>query len=257
MRLFQLARKLGTTPDHLVTTLAQHNHVIENKSNTKLTAEHEALLTHLLATEEDTQEPEDAGSQGEVLEIQEVVPEETLTKGDEGPEKEEPSSETTDEPVEAPEESTVEVAEEDEEIEVIRVKKVKLDGPKVVGKIDLPEPTVKTNPEVKESKERSRRKERNLKRKSSRRTPTPEQLRQHEKRVKDRKRKEEEHRKKKNRTKFYQENIQLKPEAAPKAKKKKHMAKRAETSTTKVKVEKHKNPIKRLWAWLNGEYDNF
>ncbi|MEM9859212.1 MAG: hypothetical protein AAF843_17770 [Bacteroidota bacterium] len=54
MRLFQLARKLGTTPDHLITILAEHDHRVENKSNTKLTEEHEAILTdHLTVQQKD------------------------------------------------------------------------------------------------------------------------------------------------------------------------------------------------------------
>ncbi|MEM9859213.1 MAG: hypothetical protein AAF843_17775 [Bacteroidota bacterium] len=144
-----------------------------------------------------------------------------------------------------------------EAIEVIRVKKVKLDGPKVVGKIDLPEVPVKAKPEPKEKEDRPKRKERYSRRKSSRKEPTPEQLRQREKREKERKRKEEENKKKKNRARFYKENVQPKPDIVSKPKKKKVAVQNYDSTPPKKDTKKHSNPVKRLWAWLNGEYDKY
>ncbi|MEM7108529.1 MAG: hypothetical protein AAF519_09915 [Bacteroidota bacterium] len=252
MRLFQLARKLATTPDHLVSILAEHNYTIENKSNTKLTVEHEELLKNLFATNDEVIVQESAGMPDEVSATFKLEPQEETLLEEEELKLEEPLTSPTDEFEEAANESSTE-----DEIEVIRVKKVKLDGPKVVGKIDLPEPVVKARGEVREKEKHKKHKERNPRRKPARRTPTPEQLRQREQRAKDRKRKEEEQKKKKNRAKFYKENIQLRPEPTLKAKKKKQVETSHEISSEKVKVQKHKNPVKRLWAWLNGEYDNF
>ncbi|MEM9391061.1 MAG: hypothetical protein AAGA02_11340 [Bacteroidota bacterium] len=241
MRLFQLARKLSTTTDNLISVLEQHNHEIENQSNAKLTEEQEQILTtHFNSIQEEE-------SRIKEIELPEKEPIEIEV------EKPEPD-EVAEEVQEIPEKEPEKDVESNDEVEVIRVKKVKLDGPKVLGKIELPEPAAKAEPKRKE--ENRKREVKSKRRKSSRKSLTPEQLRLKERKEKEQQRRREERKKKKNRTKYYQENIQLKPDPVKKIKKKKIVEDKIQTSTPK-KVEKHSNPVKRLWAWLNGEYDHF
>lgn len=245
MRLFQLARKLGTTPDNLLTVLAEHNYEVENQSNAKLADEHVELLTNYFNPSQEVQEEtEKPVVKEDIQEVQVMEPEpnDTDSEVEATPESESQNVEETSEKV--------------DEVEVIRVKKVKLDGPKVVGKIDLPEPVVKPVPEKKEREEKRGKHRRADKRKSSLRRLTPEQLRLKEQREKEQQRKREERKRKKNRAKYYQEYVQPKPDQPKKPKKKKAVIKTVHRNSPKRK-EKHKNPIKRLWAWLNGEYDRF
>ncbi|MEM9298289.1 MAG: hypothetical protein AAGA64_07850 [Bacteroidota bacterium] len=241
MRLLQLARKLGTTTYNLIAVLEQHHHEIENQSNAKLTDEQEQILTtHFNPIQEEEQRTKET-----------EIPEAELIE-DEAVESE--PDEVAKEVEEMLEKEPIENEESNEKVEVIRVKKVKLDGPKVLGKIDLPEPVAK--PEPKKKEEKHSRGVKGGRRKSSRRSLTPEQIRLKERREKEQQRKKEERKKKKNRVKYYQENIQPKPDPVKKPKKKKNTLNKAQVSTHK-KLEKHSNPVKRLWAWLNGEYDRF
>ena len=59
---------------------------------------------------------------------------------------------------------------------------------------------------------------------------------------------------KKRKQKYYKENLKTKTIAKPKKTKKNQSS---APNQTEKKVEVHKNPIKRLWAWLNGKYDTY
>ena len=173
-----------------------------------------------------------------------------------------------------PKTGTVDDLENDnpDEIELIKVKKVKLDGIKVVGKIELPEKPKKEiiEPEIvepesdqvkTEEKPKKGRKSINRKidpgrRKNQRgrnRNPlTYDEKLKKEERESLRKRRQKNKEEKIRKRKYYQENIQ--PKTNPKAIRKK---KKQTAIQTPGKTVVYKNPIKRLWAWLNGKYDSY
>ncbi len=162
--------------------------------------------------------------------------------------------------------------ENSDEIELIKAKKVKLEGIKVVGKIELHEKPSKTVEETKETEEKSsikRKEERPNKisksdnRKIDKRKKTVhrkkiktlsyEERIKNEEREKLKLRRRRENKEKERKKKYYLKNIQPKTSQKPKSKKNK-------TSTIQVQTEKvlaHKNPFQKLWAWLNGKYDRY
>ena len=170
-------------------------------------------------------------------------------------------------------------SENSDEIELIKAKKVKLDGIKVVGKIELPEKPKKEIDDPKETKvetnevktvEKTTKQrtspaggqksvnrgfDRNRKKSPKGRNRNPlsyeEKLKKEEK-EKLRKRRQIDKTEKKRKKKYYEKNIQPKITSKPKKKKQIH----ADTDS-KPKVVVHKNPLKRLWSWLNGEYDHY
>ena len=154
---------------------------------------------------------------------------------------------------------------------MIKVRKVKLEGIKVVGKIDLPEKPVKETLDdsndseeiiaekpVKESraaKESFDRKRTKKSRGTKQKQLSYEERQKLQEREKFRARRKKEYEEKKRKKKFYEENLQPKLNLTPKKNKKKQNT--VSTHKSKKKVAPHKNPIRRLWAWLNGEYDKF
>ena len=258
MRLFQLARKLNVKQESIVAVLAENGIEIENKSNTKLEEDHVEMVMEHFTPADPTSNEEDT--------VQESVDEEpTIIEEN----KVEVSEEEPTVPIERAlpqDDDESEPHEEDSETEVIRVKKIKLSGPKVVGKIELPEPKPKPDQPEKdeqtEKKEKSRYQQRDRRRgkRPSRRRESLEQKRKREEREKARLKKEQEKLKKQKRTEYYKKNVQATPEERkPKFKKKKtvNKAQIIETPAQHRKVETHKNPLKRFWAWLNGEYDRY
>ena len=84
--------------------------------------------------------------------------------------------------------------------------------------------------------------------------PTEEKLKEEEReKLKLRRRRENAERKRKQ--KFYEENI--KPKHVQTQKSMKQQRPKEKNAVVEKKVLVHKNPIKRLWAWLNGEYDKY
>ena len=177
---------------------------------------------------------------------------------------------TADAVIEAPEESTLEYDEDDErsyaelqasaDSEVIRAKLVKLEGIKVVGKIDLPPPP---QPKEKTTEEAS--------------TPTRRESRYRDGRRKSKRRQPLTFKEKQEKEKKREERARVKQEKAEKAKKKRHYYDRMEQTGAlksmqqrqekakavknrtedKPAATKSKNPVARLWNWLNGKYDNY
>jgi hypothetical protein len=150
---------------------------------------------------------------------------------------------------------------------LIKAKKVKLEGFKVVGKIDLPEKVKKEDPAaestdgeekvIKKPERPNRKFDRDRKKNKGatlRNTLSYEERMKREEREKLRQRKKKEREAKLRNKKLYEETIQSKVSKTPKKKsgKKKFLA-----GQEKSEVKIHKNPIKRLRAWLNGQYDKF
>ena len=290
MRLFQLARKLEIPPESIVSLLANQGVTIENRSNFKLDENHVALVEAQFKAEEvemteaaiTPEEPIQENTEdfetiieAKPEEVAETIPQDSTLLSIQPVEEAEPNNSEEEEGKEEEdkngEEAAVEAepeAEEEKEIEVIRVKKIKLSGPKVVGKIELPEPVKKEptgtgsdDPNESDDPRQKRYQGRRQFEKRHKRTATPEELRQREARRKAKEKKENEKRKKANRKQFYVENIQTSSTAKPKSKKKRKVnpSKNPEVqppSHQKAAV-KHKNPIKRFWAWLNGAYDRY
>jgi len=167
MRLGQLSRKIGVQQSRISTFLEEKNYTLEAGSNSKLTEEQEQLIkTHFDYVEEeatlvadilhtDAPATDTLDSNAPVVDIlkKEATPVANILNEEEDAAA---SDTSTEEIVEngAPElveESTTvtdlpkEIVPSTEETtdEVIRAPKLKLDGLKVVGKIDLPEPKIK------------------------------------------------------------------------------------------------------------------
>lgn len=264
MRLFQLARKLEVTPESIIALLADHEIAIENKSNIKLAEGQVALVlehfskTGVFGEKLEPSPGEEPAQQPVTSEFSPVTEEEEIVSSPQTVIEEEKSEIALEEsPLDMP---TV-TKEEQKEVEVIRVKKIKLSGPKVLGKIELPEP-VKKERTIKENQDalgpkRERNRYRNRDRWSrGNRRETLEQKRQREAREKAKTKKHEERVKKEKRKKFYKEHIQ----ASPVPRQNKKRIKKAGDKTNPIakrEVAKPKNPLKRLWLWLNGEYDRY
>lgn len=287
MRLTTLARKIDKTPTQLISFLKEKGVEIPNGLHSKLDDDIvDMVKDNFLPDQEEIDEiiaqvpevevveesaeiiksiPEDeAETAPKVEEIQEEVIEKPIV--------DEVTIESVPEPVEEKIGTVDDMESEDfEEINLIKAKKVKLEGIKVVGKIELPEKPKKeetkdpgekdsenTPEDVSKAKTKSSNRkfdrDRKKNRKGQNRNPLSyEDKLKEEAREKLKKRRRRENAERRRKTKYYQENIE--PKITKKQKKKK-VKKELETQPIKRKeVVVHKNPIKRLWAWLNGEYD--
>lgn len=298
MRLTTLARKIDKTPNQLIAFLEEKNIDILKGLHGKLESETVELVINHFLPEQNIEEFLSPENDIEIQEIEEtpsldlgenegkqVIDEfELVSENIEEEKKEEPVQveEPTVEmavPVEEeikaePKSGTVDDLENDniDEIEHIKVKKVTLEGIKVVGKIDLPEKPKKEPVESEEGKgegkkteavEKPRRNlksgnrnfDRNKKKNTQGRNRNPlsyEEKLKNEEREKLRERRKKEKEEKRRKKIYYQKNLQPKNTPGPKKKNKKEVG-----AQSKAKVIVHKNPIRRLWAWLNGEYDQY
>lgn len=282
MRLTTLARKVGRTPSQLISFLQGQQIDLSNGANTKLDDATIAIVIKEYPIEE--KEPplapiaSIAAESEQVVSLPEVIPtiqvvEKTEIAAEVIPQFELPDlvPTATEEPVIA-RTGTIDDLEAGDhtEIEHIKAKKVKLEGFKVVGKIELPQKTVKAPvvgeeiPAPEESKtavpEQPVKKQRSEYRK-------PEHREKHERTVisyDERLKKEEQTRKKEiqkkveeakaKKQRYYEQHI------APKAPNKPLKKKTQSTDSTPiVKPAKvvYKNPITRFWAWINGKFDNY
>lgn len=190
-----------------------------------------------------------------------------------------------------PEVKVYNAIEEDEEFinaELIKTEKPVLEGLKVVGKIDLPEPK-KPEPKAEadaeeketeskdEKKHQQRRNGRNERgrgrnRKNQRQRLSPlEYERQKAERLAKKKKKEAEKKLKQKKEEHYRAKMEAKSKGKKKTaptrpKKKATMEEEAiaplpingmSRPKPVVKKEKKRGPLKRFWGWLNGESDNF
>ncbi|HZY81064.1 MAG TPA: hypothetical protein VFE50_16185 [Cyclobacteriaceae bacterium] len=172
MRIGQLARQLGISPSDISGFLATQNIDIEAGANARLTDDVLAKVLQNFAPEK---------------KVEEIVQEEEPVVKEESPKLDE----------------TLPV----EPVEVIRVTKVELQGLKVVGKIDLPEPKKKEDaplPAREPRKEQPRREQRAWK------NPM-EQKRVAEAREKEKKKQEDAERLKEKRTNHYYSKVKSVP----------------------------------------------
>jgi hypothetical protein len=127
MRIGQLARRLGIPPSDILGFLANNNIEAESGTNSRLAEDSLLMVVKHFAPEKASELLQSAE---QTAPIPEATPEVQPVAMEEQPSVEEPvANEETDVP-EAP-------------VEVIRVAKVELQGLKVVGKIDLPQPKKK------------------------------------------------------------------------------------------------------------------
>jgi len=255
MRLGQAARTFETTTDKLVKLLAENFREVNDHPNIKLTEE------EVLFIEEQFQ-PKTEIAQDETL----VAPRE-----EEAPKLEQQESsevkEVAPEFIESlrPQVFSLEkdFTEKTQDLEQYKAEKPELDGLKVLGKIDLPEPKPKAEKED-AKKERDTRKERRQPRKE--RQPRQNQAveqRKKEQRIAMRKKYEAVKRAKELKKKHYEENIKANLQnPKPKKKRKKELHSVAVSpatkhSTNKTTTAKKATGLKRFWLWLNGAYDKY
>ncbi len=265
MRLSQLARKLEISPTELI--LFFENNKIEryNSRNNKIEeSDLKLALSHFSSEEMEA-------------EIQAEAPPANDSVKDIPQKKEKESNPSHGSTIDIPERDSTELkppVEEKEEIEVIRMPKIKLEGVKVVGKIDLPEPVKKVKDENTSVAEEQNRlsdntsdggqrneyqktrkrsfKQRNRKKYTTKELSYEEKLKREE-RKRIREQQQAKKLKKEQKKLYYIKNIQSNVSPARKEKKS-NKTERSEFEPIKVRP-KYKNPIRKFWAWLNGEYD--
>ena len=262
MRLGQLSRQLEVSSDKIVKVLADNFREVNNHPNIKITEEELAfLVVHFSPktshTEEASVEATDANeTQIEALSEEiapEIIEEEALP---EFVESLRPQVITLEEEFNA----------QKEDLESYKAEKVELEGLKVVGKIELPEPPVKkekTAPQKEEESEEiksfDRKPRRNGKRSGNRkpRLNPIEYQRQKEEKLVKKKKEQEEKRKKELKKQHYETQVKSKLQQPSKKKKKKPIPNivQVQPQATPPTPKKTGNPIKRFWLWLNGAYD--
>ena len=277
MRIGQLARKYNVSIQEIIDYLEEEQyHVDELQPNAKLMGEALEMVIARFGDfgefETEIQEKKESEPVSVEPEVEESEPIQEEVQAEETIAENEPTiSEVVEEiklPVEKPKESItsdrlIEMMEaEDSDIDIekfthIKAPKKELEGLKVVGKIDLPEPKPKAPVESEEVKEPE-----DYRRRGNRRPPLSDE--EKEKRRLRAKRKKEEY-------EARQEKRQKEKEiAAVKAKKEAHYRQKMEQVSVKPKtkpsneidptiddtpqkvVTKRKGPLGRFWVWLNG-----
>ena len=265
MRLSQLARKLELSPTDLILFFEKNKIVKYNSPNNKIEEEDLPIaLNHFKPEELVAEIGEETSNEPISLEII------TDKKNDENMELSESYSTITDG------ESIKQDSLKDpvDKIEVIRMPKIKLEGVKVVGKIDLPDPVKKVKNEnngksADQQKDMEGVSVKNIKneyKKTNKRSPRQKSKRQNSRSVlsyeerlqrEERRKIQEQQRAKKlkkdQKKNHYLKNVQSNITPATKKKKNKK-SDELELEPIKNRPE-YKNPIKKFWAWLNGEYD--
>lgn len=262
MRLGQAARSFQTTTHSLADLIKENFREVNAHPNVKLTEEELVFLNAYFEVEKNEEE----------LSSEEVTTD--LVTEQDSPELDEESldEEELNNPPQFIEELRPKVItlekefnEQTEGLDSYKAEKVELEGLKVLGKIDLPEP------KIKEEKETSKRdNQRTSKRTEDRRSkkgprakkgPSPAELRAKEERLAYKKKIEQEERLKTLKKKHYDEQVKAKLEPAkPKKKKKKEAISslddkaQVQKKTTQRKTKKATG-LKRFWLWLNGAYD--
>ncbi len=173
---------------------------------------------------------------------------------------------------------------ETKEVEIIRAPKIKLDGLKVVGKIELPEKPkknkenpseenihqdaedppkkkvteTKTKEKQRQRKDRSPQKYKKGRYRKPKREETYEEKLKRLEREKIRRQKAREKQLREKKRQHYLKVLQAKQasaEAKPKKPKKRKDTAVEEIVAPRKKI--YKNPLRRFWAWLNGEFDEY
>jgi hypothetical protein len=290
MRLTTLARKIQITPSKLVAFLEQNKIEIDNGINTRLDDEAISMVMKHFDYESPKIEsnPEDLDQESPDISSEEVTtPVEEKVEENNNARQEKPSDdielpneedvsnvqELSDMKAAEPKIGTIDDLEEGlaKDIDLIKAKKVKLEGIKVIGKIELPEKQKKeiskeakadsetTNKPEESKKTQSKKQQRPPKKdKNSKRsglTISYEEKLKREERIKRRELKLKMNEEKARKREHYLKKVQAKSTSSLSTKKKKKQTQQ-EYSGQKITVV-HKNPIKRFWAWLNGAYDKY
>jgi hypothetical protein len=266
MRLSQLARKLEISPSDLINFFEKskigkynsHNNKIEEK-DLLLALNHFRPQENEVETSEQTSHELVSFQDNQDEKKKEVVnPAPALNST--LPENDSVDSESSKYP--------------EEEIEVISMPKIKLEGVKVVGKIDLPEPVKKLKDESNiqstnqnkgsenvpptgirdENREvRKRLSKQKIKHKNSRRELSYEEKLKREERQKIQEQQRTKKLKKEQKKQHYIKNIQSNINPTKRKKKNRNID---DQEIEPIMARPHyKNPIKKFWAWLNGKYD--
>lgn len=279
MRLGQLSRKIGVQPSRISAFLEGENYTLEAGSNSKLTEEQELLVkTHFEYAEEEVAPAID------IPIVEEKVPEtntETI--------KEIQSTEQVEEETativnvlneEIIETEVVEVVNDDipleteltdndapVEDEVIRAPKLKLEGLKVVGKIDLPEPKIKedvteaadltessdaeiSSPKT-EDKPVRKKINQSRNRKPQKRTLTLEEKQSREERAKKRRSKQLKEKQKQLKAAHYESKMRERKPVSSKKNKRKSSKGETEEYIQKVDFPAPKTLFGKFMRWLN------
>lgn len=288
MRLGQLSRKIGVQQSRISTFLEGKNYTIEAGSNSKLTEEQEQLIkTHFDYVEEevvpatDTLDANAPAADDILMEEEEdatasdILKQKTVSVAEILNEDSAPAVETSIEEIIEEEEVTtatdlseeIEPSKEGTTDEVIRAPKLKLEGLKVVGKIDLPEPKVKeeaateadsaetndTEAPVEEIKEKPVRKKINQRssqnRRPERRGLTLAEKREREERTKKKLEKERKEEEKQFKAAYYESKMRERKPVVSKKKKKK--ANIQEEQLPEETTPAPKTLIGKFIKWLN------
>jgi hypothetical protein len=252
MRIGQLARRFGIPPSDILGFLRGNNIETESGTNSRLTDEAVSMVIKHFAPERLTeliQVPETSPASEPMIEDQPTAEDQPIAE--ELPSVEEPA------PV-------VEAGAPELPVEVIRVSKVELQGLKVVGKIDLPQPKKKAGeeqpdleqsapeeeqpaPEQKPVSQRPPRREfqkRNDRREQREWKNPLEQKRQQEQREAERKKQERAERMKEKRTNHYYNKVKSVPTKA---------VRKVEEPTVVEELETKEPPktiIGKFFRWL-------
>ena len=237
MRLSQLARKLEISPSELILFFKKNRISTYNSPNNKIEENDLKLaLNHF------------------------------------GPVGVEADNSDTKKPVK--EASEPETADDKVDVEVISMPKIKLEGVKVIGKIELPEHVKKVKDDGKsddgdqnkesenishdvQKRENQKTKKRTLRQKNKHKHKRRELSYEEKLKREERKKIQEQQRakklKKEQKKLHYVKNLQSNI-SPPRKKKKSRKTDEIEPGPIRVRPE-YKNPIRKFWAWLNGEYD--
>ncbi len=265
MRLSQLARKLEISPTELILFFEKNRIERYDSHNNKIKESDVRLALNHFSPEEMKAEIETQVIQANESAVDILQTKEKEINALDRSVSNKPEKDTTD--PESP-------FEKEEEIEVISMPKIKLEGVKVVGKIDLPEPIKKVKDEnnsgveeqnnlsdktsnggqrneyQKTSKRSFRQK--NRKKYNSKELSYEEKLKREErKRIRELQRAKK--LKKEQKKLHYIKNVQSNVSSTRK-KKKNRKIEQSELERIKVRPL-YKNPVRKFWAWLNGEYD--
>lgn len=305
MRLTSLSRKLGVSRDEILSFLKSNKIEVSEGVNAKISDEDAVSViehfgipetkiedelpaseqkkthepepeTNIKEAEEQNDSKEEEKQEGVSKDLKEESPEETGNKKG--------SALVKDEVPRPEEDESLEEFLERQKVDLIRAKKIKLEGVKVVGKIDLPEPKApkeKAEKEVDLEEERKKEKEKEKEEKPKglyaeylEKKKRPYEQRRKKRRPKkvlsfeekqqlEQKKIEREKEKKQKQLKrkkelYYKENIQPKVKKKPKTKSEEvSREKKHESKPVQKQAKKSKSVIGRLWGWLNGEYDKF
>jgi len=286
MRLTTLARKIKITPSKLIDFLIEHDFQVDNGVNTKLNDETVLFIKSHFEIETDIdllpEQETDNDAKANVAEKPENTPElpelrnekteisDTVIPIEPKPKHEE----RKDSPKlpKKPKAGTIEDLEEGkaDDIDLIKVKKVKLEGIKVVGKIELPEKKKKEEPKKEEdnanvettvktkkefrTKGAGRPRKKYQKGRNNRKPLSYEEKLRREERNKKRQLQEKLKKEKERKKAHYEQTVKAKIASKPQKKKKK---KESLQHAKSQEIVIYKNPIKRFWAWLNGKYDKY